>query len=127
MARCPGCDTEMPTLELRTHRVGCVRDRLEELRRKNVKVRLLPKDPDPYPDFSINAFNGEKGEVEFRKRSSTQSLYIELRKIADITVSRDEHCEPIAYVRLLGRVHWDAGSTLWLFLPSRIGRPNMTI
>jgi hypothetical protein len=119
VVRCPGCDSEMGAAELRDHRVPCVRDRLTKLQRNCFKIRLLPKDPDPYPNFSILRI--EEESVQFQKDSSMQSLSVELRKIGDITVSSNEQ---LIYIRLLGRVHWDEPATLWRFLPSRIGRPS---
>jgi len=88
-------------------------------RLQGFKVWLSPKDPDPYPDFSIHAVDDEA--VHFKKRSTPQGpIAIDLRKIAEIT---DDNVRQIAHVRLLGRLAWDAGSTLWNFEPSRIGRP----
>src|SRR5437870_824228 len=59
IVRCPGCDEQMTTAELREHRTACVRDRLLALRRKNFRVWLSPKDPDPHPDFLINVVDDE--------------------------------------------------------------------
>src|SRR5260370_33933924 len=63
LARCPGCDEEMPTAELREHRVPCLRDRLHKLRCQAFVFRLYPKDPDPYEDFRIDRIDDE--QVQF--------------------------------------------------------------
>lgn len=120
IVRCPGCESQMTTAELREHdRLTCVRDRLLALQQRGFKIWLSPKDPDPYPDFSIQAIEDEA--VHFKKRSTPQGpIAIDLRKIAEIT---DDTVRQIGHVRLLGRLAWDAGSTLWNFEPSRIGRP----
>src|ERR1700693_1636550 len=81
VVRCPGCDGEMSSAELREHRLGCVCRRLNELLRQNVYVRLQPKDPDPYPNFRIQKVS--ENEVEFHKLSSSQYLTVETRKIAE--------------------------------------------
>jgi hypothetical protein len=119
VVRCPGCDDSMTMEELREHRVRCVRDRLLTLQRVGFKVWLSPKDPDPYPAFSIHSIDDEL--VHFKKGSTPQvPIAIELRKIAEITV---DEVKEIVHIRLLGRLVWDPASTLWSFTPSRIGRP----
>ena len=118
-ARCPGCDAEMSSLELRHHRLGCIAQRLKELKRANLKVYLLPKDPDPFPDFGIDAVS--ETEVEFKKLSSSQSLTVELQKIAEITVNS---AEKAASIRLLGRVSWNGPIERWRFDPTILGRPR---
>jgi len=121
LARCPGCDSQMSAADLIGHRVSCVRQRLENLRKQGVRVRLRPKDPDPYPDFMITALGDET--IEFEKLSSDQRLTIELRKIAEITVDQQ-----LLSIRLLGRVRWvERGIPRpeWQFAPSqRVGRPR---
>jgi hypothetical protein len=119
IVRCPGCDGEMSSAELREHRLGCVCRRLNDLVRLNLDIRLQPKDPDPYPNFRIRCVS--ENEIEFVKLSSSQYLTIETRKIAEITVSVDEK---IAYLRLLGRVCWDNSDQRWHFKATLIGRPG---
>ena len=120
IVRCPGCDQEMATAELRGHRLGCVSRRLNDLQRVNMDIRLLPKDPDPYPNFRIE--NASENEVEFHKLSSGQRLTVETRKISEIVVNSDEK---IAYVRFQGRVCWDDGIQRWRFRPRSIRRPGL--
>lgn len=110
----------MTTVELGDHdRGACVRDRLVALKKKGLKAWLSPKDKDPYPDFSIQAVDEEA--VHFKKLSTPQGpIAINLRKIAEIT---EDNVRQIVHIRLLGRLAWDAVSTLWNFEPSRIGRP----
>lgn len=124
LSRCPGCDEEMSTAEIRDHRVDCVRKRFAELQNKGYRVHLQPKDPDPYPDFKIA--NIEKDEVRFQKMSSGQYLDIELRKIAEITADGTDR---MINVRLLGQVIWDDSTRRpeWRFVSSRIGRPRTHI
>src|SRR5690349_14325919 len=55
ISRCPGCDAKMSTLEMREHRIPCVRERLTKLQHRH--VQLIPKDPDPHPDFMILRVN----------------------------------------------------------------------
>ncbi len=117
--RCPGCDQEMSSAELREHRVGCVHDRLQSLR--GFTIRLEPKDPDPYPDFAINEVHAER--VKFEKLSNEQQLEVELQKVAEITPSPQEH---LARIRLYGHVTWDENSQIWRFVPSVLGRPALT-
>jgi hypothetical protein len=119
ISRCPGCDCEMSTAELREHRTPCVHARLQKLYQKHSKIRLSPKDPDPYPDFAV-AMLGEE-EVKFEKLSSDQHVPVEIRKIAEIT---DDGLEDITHIRLLGRIHWDESINRWRFAPTRIGRPS---
>jgi len=118
VVRCPGCEERMTTAELRGHRVPCVRDRLNELQRRNQKIRLSPKDPDPYPPFAIREVSDE--EVRFQKLSSGQYLAVELRKVAEIILNPQEQ---IADIRLLGRVMWDDSIQRWRSVPTLIGRP----
>jgi hypothetical protein len=112
VARCPGCDTEMSSAELREHRSDCVRGHLSKL--MGFKIHLSPKDPDPYPDFMIESVGND--EVVFEKLSSTQRLPIELRKVAEIMADRGRR---IANIRLLGRVVWDGRA--WRLGPARSG------
>jgi ribosomal protein L44E len=117
--RCPGCDSQMSSAELREHRIGCVCRRLNELVRLNLNIRLQPKDLDPYPNFRIQKVS--ENEVEFQKLSSDQYLTVETRKIAEITVSSGER---IAYLRLLGRVCWEDDIQRWRFKATLVGRPS---
>lgn len=112
IVRCPGCDAEMSSAELREHRSDCVRDRLKSL--SGYTIHLCPKDPDPFRDFKIQ--NVSADEVVFCKLSSTQRLPIELRKVAEITPDKARN---IATIRVLGRVAWDG--TKWLLVPARPG------
>jgi endogenous inhibitor of DNA gyrase (YacG/DUF329 family) len=114
VVRCPGCDSQMSTAELKEHRPACVRARLGAVRSTNAEVFLLPKDPDPYPAFSIKRIDEETNTVEFLKNSAMQYLSIELQKIAEITPAPLERA---VYIRLLGRVAWDASIERWRFLP----------
>jgi len=120
IVRCPGCDGEMSSAELREHRVDCVCRRLKELLQQNMNIRLQPKDPDPYPNFRIEKIS--ENEIEFHKLSSSQRLTVETRKVAEITVSPEER---LAYIRLLGRVSWDSGSQQWRFTAPVVGRPSL--
>lgn len=118
IVRCPGCDGEMSSAEMREHRLACVGRRLNELVRQNLNIRLKPKDPDPYPNFRIQKVSED--EVEFLKLSSGQYLTVETRKIAGITVSSEDR---IAYLRLLGRVCWEQNIQRWRFKATLVGRP----
>jgi hypothetical protein len=91
--------------------------------RQGFKVRLSPKEPDPYPDFRIESTVGDY--VTFQKLSSQQRLEIELGKIAEIAVDRSAQT---LVIRLLGRVIWkeEARNSEWRFMPSRIGRPRVS-
>ncbi len=109
--QCPGCDQTMTTAELRNHRRACVRGRLERLRKENLRIRLYPKDPDPYPDFRILRLT--EAEVTFRKRSSDQDLTVALQKIANITPQSGPR---IADIELRGRVVWDGNQERWVFM-----------
>lgn len=120
IVRCPGCDGEMSSAELREHRLNCVTRRLNDLVELNLRIRLQPKDPDPYPNFRIRS--ASENEVEFVKVSSSQYLTVETRKIAEITVSPDEK---IAYIRLLGRVYWEESIQRWQFRATVVGRPSL--
>jgi hypothetical protein len=117
IARCPGCSQEMSSADLRDHRLPCVRQELEKLR--GMAIQLLPKDPDPYPNFHVGSIN--EGEVEFRKGSNGDSVAVDLRKIAEITVST---ADKLAYVRVLGRIVWREDIKRWRFAPTAaVGRP----
>lgn len=119
--RCPGCDGPMSASELRSHRIPCVKRRLEDLRERSIRVHLRPKDPDPYPEFRIEEV--EHDCVRFQKLSSDQRLSIEIRKIAEVTLH-----EQSASIRLFGRVRWvEVGvpGPEWQFTPTRsAGRPQ---
>jgi hypothetical protein len=121
IVRCPGCDGEMSSAELREHRLHCVARRLNDLLRLNLDIRLQPKDPDPYPNFRIRC--ASEDSIEFVKLSSSQYLTVETRKIAEIAVSSDEK---IAYIRLLGRVCWEDSIQRWQFRATVVGRPSTT-
>lgn len=116
LARCPGCDQEMSSAGLRDHRRDCVRDRLNRL--TGFKIRLEPKDPDPYPEFTIAKV--ADSIVEFQKLSNQQYLPVEIQKLAEITPSSQER---LARIRLHGRVEWDQSKKEWHFVPSVLGRP----
>lgn len=84
-------------------------------------IQLTPKEPDPYPNFHINFI--DDGQVEFQKGSNDDLVAVDLRKIAEISVSRAER---IAYIRVLGRVTWDDERKRWSFVPTgTVGRPPM--
>lgn len=117
LARCPGCDLKMASAELREHRLTCIRQRLTAL--KHQRVRLTPKDLDPYPDFSIE--NVLENEVVLTKLSSSQRLTVELQKVAEVIAPDSQ--QPIL-IRLLGAVRWNEGLSEWQFLPTRVGRPS---
>jgi hypothetical protein len=114
IVRCPGCDVEMSSAELREHRMACVRDYLKSL--LPYTIHLCPKDPDPFPDFRIERVDID--EVVLRKISSTAQLCIELRKVAEITLDKPTK---IATIRLLVRVAWDGDR--WLLVPARPASP----
>lgn len=117
-ARCPGCSQEMSYADLRAHRVPCVRQELEKLR--GMPIQLLPKDPDPYPNFHIGSVT--EAEVEFRKGSNGDCVALDLRKIAEITVSP---ADKLAYIRVLGRIVWREDIKRWRFAPTaEVGRPR---
>ena len=118
LSRCPGCDVRMTAADLREHRLTCVRERLEKLRRIGRRVLLTPKDPDPHPNFSIDAVSQDA--VVFHKLSSSQRLTVELQKIAEIT----DDLQALVRVRLLGEVQWNERGGAWEFLPTRVGRPS---
>jgi hypothetical protein len=109
----------MATVDLREHRLPCIRQRLNKL--KHHDVRLTPKDPDPYPNFSIE--NVSEIEVMFKKLSSSQHLTIELQKIAEVTPI---DAQGLLYIRLLGAVRWNDDLKEWQFLPTRLGRPSLS-
>ena len=82
-------------------------------------IQLAPKDPDPYPNFHINRIS--EGEVEFQKGSNHDIVTVDLRKIADITMSPADR---VAYIRVLGRIVWHADIKRWRFAPTgAVGRP----
>jgi hypothetical protein len=101
----------MTNAELRDHRLACVYDRLDKLRKKLSLIRLYPKDPDPYLNFMIS--NLSEGEVTFQKLSSQQYLKIDLLKVAGITERSDGK---IADIELRGRVVWDGSQQGWVFM-----------
>lgn len=117
-ARCPGCEGEMSSAELREHRIACVRTKLQQFQHLSFPVRLTPKDPDPYPNFFINQIS--EAEVEFRKGSNADHLTVELQKIAEIKLDRESR---LIHLRLLGYVSWHDDIKRWRFAPSRVGRP----
>lgn len=107
----------MSYAELRDHRVPCVRQELEKLRGK--PVQLLPKDPDPYPNFYLESVDDEK--AQFRKGSNGDGVDLDLRKIAEVFVSA---ADKSAYVRVLGRIIWREDIKRWRFVPTAaVGRP----
>lgn len=117
LARRPGCSQEMPSADLRDHRLPCVRDELQKLR--GMTIQLSPKDPDPHPNFHLN--HVRDGEVEFQKGSNHDIVSVDLRKIAEITVSQADR---VAYVRVLGRIVWHDDIKRWRFAPTgTVGRP----
>jgi hypothetical protein len=82
-------------------------------------VQLAPKGPDPYPNFYIN--HVRETEVTFEKGSNKDNVTVDLRKIADITISPQEK---LAYVRVLGRIVWHDDNKRWRFAPTApVGRP----
>ncbi|MGO9270038.1 MAG: hypothetical protein ACLQOO_07270 [Terriglobia bacterium] len=101
----------MTAAELRDHRLACVYDRLEKLRKRCLLIRLYPKDPDPYLDFRISSLL--QGEVTFQKLSSQQLLTIDLLKVASITERSDGK---IVDIELRGRVVWDGSQQGWVFM-----------
>jgi len=107
----------MSSAELREHRLPCVRDQLQEL--QGVAIQLSPKDPDPYPNFHINHLYED--EVKFQKNSNDDFVTVDLRKIAEIAVSRADRT---AYIRVLGRIIWRDDIKRWRFAPTgAVGRP----
>ena len=125
VVRCPGCSTEMSSAELREHRVECVHKKLQEVPRlPGFRIRLTPKDPDPYPDFYFNEIR--ETEVEFKKGSNSDHITVDLNKIAEITI---DHESRVAHIRVLGHITWCEDIKRWRFAPSQIGRPplNATI
>jgi hypothetical protein len=117
-ARCPGCSQEMSYADLRAHRIPCVRQELERVR--GMAIQLLPKDPDPYPNFYIGSVT--ETEVEFRKGSNGDCVALHLRKVAEITVSP---ADKLAYIRVLGRIVWREDIKRWRFAPTaEVGRPR---
>jgi hypothetical protein len=118
LARCPGCDLKMTAVDLREHRLPCVRERLEKLKGIGRRALLTPKDPDPHPNFSIDMVSHDT--VIFHKLSSSQRLTVELQKIAEIT----DDGQALVRIRVLGEVRWNDNVSAWEFLPTRIGRPS---
>lgn len=119
LARCPGCSLEMPSADLRDHRLPCVRTELEKLR--GMVIQLGPKDPDPYPNFYLHHMGDE--EVAFQKGSNHDVVSVDLRKIAAINI---DEAEKKGQVRVLGRIAWhpEVKPPRWQFEPSgAIGRP----
>jgi hypothetical protein len=116
-ARCPGCSLEMSYEELREHRIDCVRRAFEKIR--GMRIRLAPKDPDPYPDFYFE--NISDSEVQFSKGSNGDRVTVDLRKVSEIVTSEADKC---ANIRLLGRVVWREDIKRWRFAPTAaVGRP----
>jgi len=121
IVRCPGCSVEMSNAELREHRVGCVRKRLQQLQQLAAfRIRLSPKDQDPYPDFYINRVC--ETEVEFRKASNSDLVTVDLHKIAAFTIDREDG---VAHIRVLGHISWREDIKRWRFAPSQVGRPPL--
>lgn len=119
LARCPGCGQEMSAGQMGDHRVPCVRMELKKL--LAMRIQLLPKDPDPYPDFYIHHLGDNDTEVDFHKASNHDVVTVDLRKIAEMTVNQ---AEKMAHVRVLGRVVWDGDIKGWRFAPTAaVGRP----
>ena len=109
----------MSSADMREHRIPCVRRELEKLH--GTPIQLVPKDPDPHPNFYMCRV-GET-EVEFQKGSNHDLVTVELRKIAEITISGANRQ---ACVRLLGRVVWHADINRWRFAPTgAVGRPPL--
>jgi hypothetical protein len=108
----------MTSLELREHRIPCVRANLEMLQR--LPIQLAPKDPDPYPNFYLHQVGDT--HVGFEKHSNGDLVTVDLRKIAAITISESEG---IAYIRVLGRIAWRDDVKRWRFEPTAaVGRPS---
>lgn len=82
---------------------------------------LLPKDPDPYPAFSIRRISEETGMIHFFKNSAGEYLPIELQKVAEIMEAPTENA---VYIRLLGRVVWNAAIPCWQFVPRSLAHPK---
>jgi hypothetical protein len=120
VVRCPGCDNPMSSADLRQHRLACVRNRLQQIQRLSPRIRLSPKDPDPYPDFYMTEIG--EAEVTFSKGSNSDQLTVELNKIAEIAI---DHQGKIAHIRVLGYIGWHEDIKRWRFVPSRIGRPPL--
>jgi hypothetical protein len=112
----------MSSDELKDHRIPCVRKELKKLMR--YPVQLSPKDPDPYPNFYIHHLADDASEVEFHKGSNRDVVTVDLRKIAEITVST---VDKVAYIRVLGNVAWhpEIDTGRWRFEPTAVGRPPM--
>lgn len=76
-------------------------------------IHLHPKDPDPYLDFRITDLS--EANVTFQKLSSSQTLTIELQKIADITCRSSGR---IADIELRGRIVLEGNGVQqrWVFM-----------
>lgn len=123
LARCPGCSQEMTAIEMRDHRIPCVRGELKKL--IGSEILLTPKDPDPYPIFYIQSLSDDATHVAFYKGSNRSVITVDLRKISGIIASEDRKS---ARVRLLGRVVWYPdlipSRAHWAFEPTgTLGRP----
>lgn len=107
----------MSAADLRDHRIPCVRAELQRL--QGTVIQLSPKDPDPYPNFYISRVH--ETEVTFLKGSNNDNVTVDLRRIADITISPQEK---LAYIRVLGRIVWHGDIKRWQFEPTApVGRP----
>ncbi len=114
LARCPGCAQQMSAMEMREHRLPCVRKELNELR--GVALQLTPKDPDPFPYFYVHHI--DEANVEFKKGSNGDIVTVDLRKIAEIDTE--------GFIRVLGRIGWHDDIKRWRFGPTAsIGRPRI--
>ena len=121
LASCPGCSQAMSAADLRDHRIPCVCKELKQL--GAMVIRLLPKDPDPYPDFHL--LRASETEVELQKGSNGDIVTIDLRKIAEITRNTADR---LAYIRVLGRIAWRDDIKRWRFVPNAaVGRPSRAI
>ncbi len=87
------------------------------------KFRLSPKDPDPYPNFFI--LRVDETGVDFQKGSSHHLVRVDLRKISEITDSREDQ---LAHIRVLGRIVLSKDvRPQWRFVPTgAVGRPRRT-
>jgi len=112
----------MSAVEMREHRIPCVRSELKKLMGR--PFQLSPKDPDPHPDFYIHHLGDDAAEVEFHKGSNDDVVTVDLRKIAEITAVNQGRAT--AYVRVLGRIAWHADIKRWRFEPTAaVGGPPM--
>jgi hypothetical protein len=92
----------------------------QQIQRLSLRIRLTPKDPDPYPDFYLTEIG--EGDVTFSKGSNSDQVTVDLNKVAEITIDRQEK---IAHIRILGHIAWHEDIQRWRFAPSRIGRPPL--